>query len=53
MKQTWKPDLIAETDLVEPQDSQAMKNNRLSLVSKVSGDLQVLQVTYSTRKNQD
>lgn len=44
----WKPDLIALTDRLEPQDSQAMKKIRFSLVRSVSGDLQVLQVTYST-----
>lgn len=44
----WKPDLIALTDRLEPQDSQAMKKIRFSLVRRVSGDLHVLQVTYST-----
>lgn len=45
---TWKPDLIAETERVDPHDSQVMKNSRLSLVRSVSGDLHVLHVTYST-----
>jgi hypothetical protein len=42
------PDLIAETDLVDPQLSHCWKKIRFSLVRIVSGDLQVLQVTYST-----
>lgn len=36
------------TDCLEPQVSQVTKKIRLSLVSNVSGDLHVLQVTYST-----
>ena len=43
-----KPVLIAETDRVEPQDSHWTKYKRLSLLKIVSGDLQVLHVTYST-----
>lgn len=39
---------MALTDRREPHDSQDMKNIRFSLVRRVSGDLQVLQVTYST-----
>ena len=39
---------MALTDLLLPHDSQAMKKIRFSFVSRVSGDLQVLQVTYST-----
>jgi hypothetical protein len=36
----------------EPQLLQVMKYRRFSpLLSSVSGDLQVLQVTYSTRKH--
>jgi hypothetical protein len=44
----WKPLLIAFTDRLEPQDSQAMKKIRFSFVRSVSGDLHVLHVTYST-----
>lgn len=44
----WKPVLIAWTDRVDPHEEQVMKKRRLSLVKVVSGDLQVLQVTYST-----
>jgi len=44
----WKPLLMALTDLRLPHDSHAMKKIRFSFVSRVSGDLQVLQVTYST-----
>ena len=44
----WNPLLMALTDLLLPHDSQAMKKIRFSLVRRVSGDLQVLQVTYST-----
>ena len=44
----WKPLLIALTDRRLPHDSHAMKKIRFSFVSRVSGDLQVLQVTYST-----
>lgn len=44
----WKPLLIALTDRLLPHDSQAMKKIRFSFVSRVSNDLQVLQVTYST-----
>lgn len=40
---------MALTERLEPQDSQDMKKIRFSLVSRVSGDLHVLQVTYSTR----
>ena len=39
---------MALTDLLLPHDSQAMKKIRFSFVRRVSGDLQVLQVTYST-----
>ena len=39
---------MALTDRREPHDSQAMKNIRFSFVRRVSGDLHVLQVTYST-----
>lgn len=48
---TWaeNPVLIAVTDLREPQELHVMKYRRFSpLLSSVSGDLQVLQVTYST-----
>ena len=44
----WKPVLIVFTDRREPHDSQDMKNIRFSFVRSVSGDLHVLQVTYST-----
>lgn len=44
----WKPVLIADTVLVDPQDSHCKKNKRFSFVRIVSADLQVLQVTYST-----
>jgi len=44
----WKPLLMALTDRREPHDSHDMKNIRFSLVRRVSGDLHVLQVTYST-----
>src|SRR6266850_1640139 len=44
----WNPVLTAFTDRREPQDSQAMKKIRFSLVRRVSGDLHVLHVTYST-----
>lgn len=44
----WKPLLIALTDRREPHDSQDMKKIRFSFVRSVSGDLHVLQVTYST-----
>ena len=40
--------MIALTDLLLPHDSQAMKKIRFSFVRSVSGDLHVLQVTYST-----
>jgi hypothetical protein len=44
-----KPVLMAVTLLREPQELQVMKYNLFSpLLSSVSGDLQVLQVTYST-----
>ena len=46
----WKPVLIAFTDRLEPQDSQATKKIRFSFVSRVSGDLHVLHVTYSTEQ---
>jgi hypothetical protein len=39
---------MALTDLLLPHDSQAMKKIRFSFVRRVSGDLHVLQVTYST-----
>ena len=42
---------MALTDLREPHDSQVMKNIRVSFVKRVSGDLHVLQVTYSTRQD--
>ena len=44
----WNPLLMALTDLLLPHDSQAIKKIRFSFVRRVSGDLQVLQVTYST-----
>ena len=44
----WKPVLIAFTERLEPHGSQDMKNIRFSFVRSVSGDLHVLQVTYST-----
>ena len=44
----WKPVLIVLTDRLEPHDSHAMKKIRFSFVRRVSGDLHVLQVTYST-----
>src|SRR5258708_38208083 len=47
----WKPVLTAFTDRREPQDSQAMKKIRFSFVRRVSGDLHVLHVTYSTNAN--
>ena len=45
----WKPVLTALTDRLEPHDSHEMKKIRFSLVRSVSGDLHVLQVTYSTK----
>ena len=48
----WKPVLIALTERLEPHDSQDMKNIRFSFVRSVSGDLHVLQVTYSTVREQ-
>lgn len=39
---------MALTDRREPHDSQDIKNIRFSFVRRVSGDLHVLQVTYST-----
>lgn len=50
---TWaeKPVLMAVTDRREPQLLQVTKYRRFSpLLSSVSGDLHVLQVTYSTGK---
>ena len=44
----WKPLLIAVTDLLEPHDSHDTKKIRFSFCNTVSGDLHVLQVTYST-----
>ena len=44
----WKPVLVAFTERLEPHDSQDMKNIRFSFVRRVSGDLHVLHVTYST-----
>jgi hypothetical protein len=38
--------------LLDPHDSHVMKYRRFSLPSRVSGDLQILQVTYSTTRNQ-
>lgn len=38
------------TERLEPHDSHDMKKIRFSFVSNVSGDLQVLQVTYSTEE---
>lgn len=40
------------TERRDPHDSQDMKNIRFSFVRRVSGDLQVLHVTYSTAKPQ-
>ena len=48
----WKPVLMALTERLEPHDSQDMKNIRFSFVRSVSGDLHVLQVTYSTVREQ-
>lgn len=55
MAETDRPIIISDAqptpnrdDLLEPQDSQVTKSSRFSLESKVSGDLQILQVTYST-----
>jgi len=45
---TLKPVLIVDTDLTAPQASQCKKKIRLSFSKMVSGDLQTLQVTYST-----
>lgn len=42
---------MAETERDDPHDSQVMKKRRLSFVRSVSGDLHVLQVTYSTVEN--
>lgn len=39
---------MADTVRVDPHASHWRKNSRFSLVSRVSADLQVLQVTYST-----
>lgn len=36
------------TERLDPHDSHDMKKIRFSFVSSVSGDLHVLQVTYST-----
>ena len=44
----WKPVLIVATERLDPQDSHDMKKIRFSLLSRVSGDLHVLHVTYST-----
>lgn len=60
----WKPVLIADTDrprknmstqfmvakkhIRDPHDSQVIKYSRFSLSRIVSGDLQILHVTYST-----
>lgn len=38
---------MAATDLREPHDSHVIKYSLFSFVKLVSGDLQVLQVTYS------
>lgn len=46
----WNPLLIGLTLRRLPHDSHAMKKIRFSFVRRVSGDLQVLQVTYSTFK---
>lgn len=46
----WKPLLIALTDLLDPHDMHDMKKIRFSFVRRVSKDLHVLQVTYSTIK---
>jgi len=42
---------MAETDCLEPQDSQVINEIRVSFVRSVSGDLHVLHVTYSTIKH--
>ena len=42
---------IADHSL-DPHDSHVMKYSRFSLPSSVSGDLQTLHVTYSTKKSQ-
>lgn len=44
----WKPVLIVATERLDPQDSHDMKKIRFSLLRRVSGDLHVLHVTYST-----
>lgn len=44
----WKPVLMVATERLDPQDSHDMKKMRFSLLRRVSGDLQVLHVTYST-----
>jgi hypothetical protein len=44
-----KPDLMAVTDLLLPHELQVTKYNLFSpLFNSVSGERQVLQVTYST-----
>lgn len=43
-----KPVWIALTDLLDPQDMHDMKKILFSFVSRVSKDLHVLHVTYST-----
>jgi hypothetical protein len=47
-RRTWNPVLIAATDLVDAHEEQVMKNRRSFFWRVVSGDLHVLQVTYST-----
>lgn len=44
----WYPALIADTDCLDPHDSHVINEILVSFVRIVSGDLQVLQVTYST-----
>ena len=44
----WKPLLMGLTERLDPHDSHDMKKIRFSFVRSVSGDLHVLQVTYST-----
>lgn len=44
----WKPVLMALTDRLDPHDWQVIKYRRFSFDRSVSGDLQILQVTYST-----
>lgn len=39
---------MVETELREPHDSHVTKKRRFSLPSRVSDDLQILHVTYST-----